>query len=129
VSSSVKTIVVTTTKNYWDKAVRLGTYDQSTIGSTLAEVGFIHCSFPDQVLETANRKFADQAELLFLFINAAKVSSPVKYEPAPSGRPGTFPHIYGPLNIDAVYRVVSVNKNERGQYVAPDELTRLTKNK
>ena len=34
---------------HWDEALRTGEYRWSTLGRTLEEEGFIHCSTPEQV--------------------------------------------------------------------------------
>jgi uncharacterized protein (DUF952 family) len=65
--------------------------------------------------------------LVFLFVDTEKLHAPVKYEGALSGRSGTFPHIYGPLNTDAVYATAAVEKDDRGQFVAPGELIKARK--
>jgi uncharacterized protein (DUF952 family) len=110
--------VVTARKTDWDEALRTGSYAKSTIEKTLSEVGFIHASFPNQVLDMLNRKYRDQSDLLFLFVDPTKVTSEIKYESARSGRAGTFPHIYGPLNTDAVIETAELHKvNDR--YVFP----------
>ncbi|HVI69275.1 MAG TPA: DUF952 domain-containing protein [Magnetospirillaceae bacterium] len=118
----MKTIVIIARRNVWEQALKVGEYTQSTIDSTLTEVGFIHCSFPDQTIEIANRRFASQDDLQLLFVDVEKVKAPIKYEGALSGRAGTFPHIYGPLNIDAVYATVSLKKDDKGEFITPDEL-------
>jgi len=118
----MKTIIVIARLAEWKKAEQTGQYTQSTIDSTLAEVGFLHCSFPDQTIEIANRKYADQNDLLVVCIDAAKVTAPIQYEGAVSGRAGTFPHIYGPLNVDAAYATAPLKKNDTGAFVAPEIL-------
>lgn len=122
---TAKTIVVTSCLELWEQAQRTGEYTQSTLTSTLEEVGFIHCSFPDQTLEIVNRKFRDRNDLVLLLVDVTKVKSPIKYEGAPSGRPGTFPHIYGPLNVDAVYATVSLERDSEGVFIAPAEFRPL----
>ena len=121
----MKTIVVTARRADWQKAQAAGRYTQSTIESTLAEVGFIHASFPDQTLEIINRKYTTEDDLVLLLIDADKLTSPLKYEGARSGRTGTFPHIYGPLNNDAVYTVATLQKRRDGEFSAPDALKEL----
>lgn len=111
--------VVTARKTDWDEALKSGQYSRSTIESTLADVGFIHASFPDQVLDMVNRKYQDQSDLLVLFVDPAKVTSEIKYEGARSGRAGTFPHIYGPLNTDAVIGTAKLKKVD-GHFVFPE---------
>lgn len=118
----MRTIVIITQDSIWQQAQKSGEYTQSTLDSTLEEVGFIHCSFPDQTIEIANRRFSDRDNLVLLLIDEDKVKAPVKHEAALSGRAGTFPHIYGPLNIDAVYAVAAVEKDSKGAFVAPKEL-------
>lgn len=117
-----KTIVIIARKEDWEAAQKSGKYEQSTIDTTLAEVGFIHCSFPDQTMEIVNRRFSDRDGLMLLLINEEEVKAPVKHEGALSGRAGTFPHIYGPLNVDAVYATATLEKDESGKFMTPPEL-------
>jgi uncharacterized protein (DUF952 family) len=98
---------------------------QSTLDTTLEEVGFIHCSFPHQTMEIVNRKFTDRENLILLLIDESKIKSPVKHEGALSGRAGIFPHIYGPLNTNAVYEVLPLTKNDGGNFTTPFELKKL----
>lgn len=116
------TIVAISRQKVWERALETGNYVQSTINDALEEVGFIHCSFPDQTIEIANRHFTDEENLVLLLIDESKVKSPVKHEGALSGRAGTFPHIYGPLNIGAVYAVAPLEKDANGAFVSPDAL-------
>lgn len=117
-----QTIVITAKQGDWERAKTQGEYLQSTIDSTLAEVGFIHCSFPDQVMDMVNRKYADQESLTLLLLDPDKVTSEIKNEAARSGRAGTFPHIYGPLNIDAVTAAIPLQKDAAGRFMTPPEL-------
>jgi uncharacterized protein (DUF952 family) len=68
-------------------------------GDTLESEGFIHCSKPDQVLETANRYFAGRQNLVLVWIDLQRVKAEIRWEAA-GGQ--VFPHIYGALNLDAV---------------------------
>lgn len=119
------TIVAIARREAWEQACRTGEYTQSTIKTTLAEVGFIHCSFPDQTIDIANRHFKDEDDLVLLLIDESRVKAQVKHEGALSGRVGTFPHIYGPLNVDAVYSVLTLEKDGAGEFVTSAELKRL----
>lgn len=118
----MKTIIAIARRETWEQAQKSGEYTQSTLDSTLADVGFIHCSFPEQTIKVANRKYSDFNDLQLLFVDEDKVKTPIKYGGVLSGRTGTFPHIYGPLNVDAVYVVVPLQKDEQGEFVAPAEL-------
>ncbi len=88
----------------WAAAVAAGEYRVSTRGRTLAEVGFVHCSTAEQVSGTANRFYADCAELMLLTIDPDRVDAELRFENLEGG-PVLFPHLYGPVPIDAVVRV------------------------
>lgn len=118
----MKTIVIIARRPDWEQARRAGTYTHSTVESTLAEVGFLHCTFPDQTMDTVNRKYRKLDDLMLLLVDTSKVKAPIKYEAALSGRAGTFPHIYGPLNIGAVYATVELTKDDQGRFTSPREL-------
>lgn len=117
----MKTIVLITRQPVWEETQAKGEYSQSTIDSTLEEVGFIHATFPDQTMEVLPR-FKDRDQVVLLLVDVDKVTVPIQYETALSGRPGTFPHIYGALNTDAVYETVVLKKDEAGDFIAPEEL-------
>jgi uncharacterized protein (DUF952 family) len=58
-------------------------------------------------LGTANRFFRGQRDLLILSIDERRLAAPLKYEPPADGgelSDSRFPHLYGPLNLDAVMR-------------------------
>jgi uncharacterized protein (DUF952 family) len=86
----------------WARAFDTGDYRISTRGSSLDEVGFIHCSTRAQIVPTANRFYADLFHLVVLTIDPLLVPVPVVFEPPAPGSPELFPHIYGPLPIAAV---------------------------
>lgn len=92
----------------WDAAVaRGGPYERSTIDASLAEEGFIHCSLAEQVRGTADRYYQGRRDILLLTIDTAKVGAPVVVEDL-LGRGTAFPHIYGPLPLDAVISATPV---------------------
>ncbi len=82
----------------WESAQEAGIYQ----APSLAQVGFIHCSRPEQILEVANRFYAGQNDLLLLWIDPHRLQAEIRWEPA-DGQ--VFPHIYGPLNLDAIIHV------------------------
>lgn len=117
----MRTIVVTSTNKLWEEAQKLGEYAQSTIDTGLEKVGFIHATSPNQTIGMLNRHFTDHDDILLLLVDLSKVKPEVKFEQAKSGRAGLFPHIYGPLNTDAVYDTVRPNKKD-GRFIAPETL-------
>lgn len=103
-----------TTRAAWETAVAAGQYT----ADSLASEGFIHCSTPAQVLGPANALFRGQQGLVLLCIAAALVQAPIVYEDCyESGQ--AFPHIYGPLNLDAVTAVRDFAPNRDGTFALP----------
>ncbi|MEG4444168.1 DUF952 domain-containing protein [Microcoleus sp. AT9_B5] len=100
----------------WEEAKHL----QSYRGDTLDSEGFIHCSTLPQVTRSANKFFVGQTGLLLLWIDSEKVQAEVKYESAAGD---IYPHIYGPLNVDAVLKVLEFEAGADGKFELPEELT------
>jgi uncharacterized protein (DUF952 family) len=89
----------------WARALADGQYTTSTRGVTLAEQGFIHASTGRQVTGVANSFYRGVPGLLVLVINAELLTAPLRYDEVP-GAAEPFPHIYGPLNPDAVIKAL-----------------------
>ena len=87
-------------KGDWEQAQDFGTYQWSTRGMRLTEVGFIHCSWQEQVPKTFERFYADAGEIVLLEIDPTRLNSPLRADAIPTGE--LFPHLYGPLPIEAV---------------------------
>ena len=112
-----------TSRIAWNEAQQSGDYR----AESLATEGFIHCSTISQVLPVAENFYKSQSRLVLLVIEPVLLSSPLKWE-APSGGsppPGVpkgdpFPHIYGSINLDAVIKVVDLEKNEADEFILPD---------
>ena len=88
------------TNSNWQKALQQGFY----AADSLAAEGFIHCSKQEQVKGVLERYYTGQSDLLLLHIDETKLTAILKYELAPSVNEA-FPHIFGPLNLDAVSEV------------------------
>jgi uncharacterized protein (DUF952 family) len=87
--------------------------------------GFIHASTAEQVAAVANAFYRGRADLILLVIDEARLQSELRWE-APAGppaegiRPGdSFPHIYGPLNLAAVVRVLDFEPDPDGTFSRP----------
>lgn len=87
----------------WSAAKESGHYEISTRGRTLAEEGFIHASYENQIERVVNSFYADVDQLVLLEIDRDRLDIDVIDE-SPSGDPADehFPHIYGPIRVDAV---------------------------
>lgn len=104
-----------TTVGEWERALRDGQYAMSTRDRTLAEEGFIHASTAEQVAPVANLFYKGAGGLVVLVIDADRVRPDVRYERVPEFSQA-FPHIYGPLNIDAVVEAVRLEPDPDGDY-------------
>lgn len=92
-----------TTAADWSAAKTKGYYEHPSLKSE----GFIHCSQENQVAGVLERYFAGQTHLVKLTVDTDKLTSKYVFEWSPSTN-DTFPHIYGPINIDAVTAVISL---------------------
>jgi len=95
---------------------------QPYLPADYAEDGFIHCTDGREavsiILTLMYRKQPDP--FVVLYIDLDRVQVPVKYEdPA-----GIYPHIYGPLNRDAIVAVREVERSPDGVFHMPPELHR-----
>ncbi len=102
----------------WQAAQQSGAHRPES----LDVVGFVHLSSPEQVHLPANRLYAGRTDLMLLRIDAARLSSPVRWEPGvPTDPDGMeFPHLYGPLPVEAVISVTRYQPDADG-FFAPDE--------
>lgn len=67
---------------------------------SLISEGFIHCSYENQLDGVLDRYYRDAPEVVVLALDPAKLTSPLVSEPSTNDEP--YPHIYGPINLDAV---------------------------
>jgi uncharacterized protein (DUF952 family) len=81
-----------------------------------ASDGFIHCTNGTDLLTSIANMFyvGDPRPFTVLAIRMADVRSEVRYD----DRDGHFPHIYGPLNTDAVIGELDVERDESGRFIA-----------
>ena len=93
-----------TTLNDWQNAQHAGGYRPPAFESE----GFIHCSYAEQVARTARHYFAGQTGLALLHIDESKLTAELRAEPG-ADTPQLFPHLYGPLNLDAVVEVTPLD--------------------
>lgn len=62
--------------------------------------GFIHCSLAEQTVETYEKYFAEQADLMLAAVDTDALGTKLKWETSRGG--ALFPHIYGDLPVSAV---------------------------
>ncbi|HEY3895122.1 MAG TPA: DUF952 domain-containing protein [Pseudonocardiaceae bacterium] len=99
--------------------------DQPYASASLAEEGFIHCS-PDEAstLAVASAFYRDApGPLIVLRIDEHKLDVVVRWEAASPMPPlgvaadTVFPHVYGPINRDAVDGMMEVHRDADGHAV------------
>jgi RimJ/RimL family protein N-acetyltransferase/uncharacterized protein (DUF952 family) len=89
----------------WEDAQLEGEYR----APSLALRGFIHFSRPDQIDQVARNFYQNVPDRVLLWVKPDRLKADLRYElsdyEADFGQ--YFPHLYGPLNLDAVENVVS----------------------
>jgi uncharacterized protein (DUF952 family) len=89
-----------TRRSDWEAAIDVGSYELSTLGGTLQQVGFIHASTRSQLPAVAELVFRDVSDdLLVLVMDDAYLRSAgadLRFEDGGNGQ--LYPHIYGPID-------------------------------
>ncbi len=116
----MSTILHITSRAAWEQAQREGAYRTDSLSAE----GFIHLSKPDQVIRVANALYRGQPGLVLLHVDPARLHAELRYEapvhPTASDASERFPHLYGPLNLDAVIKVTDLKPGADGLYAAID---------
>jgi uncharacterized protein (DUF952 family) len=102
-----------TDQTTWKAAQAAGVYRPDS----LENEGYIHLSGIEQVLWVANQFYRGQSGLVLLGIQVDRLQASLRYDKVPGQ--GTFPHLYGPLNLDAVAQVQPFSPGADGQFVLP----------
>ena len=98
------------TKADWIKAEEIGEYRAESLDSE----GFIHCSRLEQLLKVANVFYPKQADLVLIWMDPERLASELKWEESDGD---VYPHLYGPVNLDAVATVLDFPPNSDGYFV------------
>lgn len=104
-----------TSRKAWEKASMNGSYQ----ADSLEVEGFIHCSMEYQVLRVAETFYQGQQDLVLLQIDPGKLIAEIRREPGIDKPEELFPHIYGPLNLDAVSNVLNLDQDPGGHFILP----------
>lgn len=99
---------------YWLQARETGVYSRSTRGASLADVGFIHCSLPEQLPVVAGFIYADHpGQLVVLELDGPAIKAAgieIKHEDGGDGE--LYPHVFGALKCEwvaAIHPALMVN--------------------
>jgi uncharacterized protein (DUF952 family) len=109
---TVKMILHIAQRERWEGARLDGFYR----GDTLDSQGFIRCSAPEQIVKVANALFHGREDLILLCIDVDRVESEIRYEGTGEEK---YPHIYGPLNVDAVVKALDFRPRQDGKFTLP----------
>ncbi len=71
--------------------------------SSLETEGFIHCSFAEQLDAVIGRYYAEATSVVILEIDSGRLMSRMIKETSTNRE--IYPHIYGPINRDAIVSV------------------------
>jgi len=104
-----------TTVSEWQAAQEIGVYEAKGFKSE----GFIHCSYPHQLVGVANRFFKGQENLVILVIDPGVLSAEVVVENLTGGAE-LYPHVYGTIAIVAVVKTVKIDGLINEQFTLPD---------
>lgn len=104
-------------KTKWEIALKNGIYDHPSLKAE----GFIHCSTKEQVIDIANLLYKGLSGLLLLCIDEDKVNSKIVYEDLYQLNK-LYPHIYGPLNVDAIDTALDFEPETNGLFSLPTEI-------
>ena len=84
------------TPEVWENFKDKDTYEAESLHTE----GFIHCSFREQIEAVLQRYYSDADEILILEIETEKLVSKLIEETSTNNE--IYPHIYGPINREAV---------------------------
>jgi uncharacterized protein (DUF952 family) len=101
----------------WTLAQQAGSYRADSLDTE----GLIHCSTPNQVVKVANWFYRGQKGLVLLCIDGDRLHSPLRYDAIETGE--LFPHVYGPINLDAVFQVLDFPPGPTGEFGLPTKLS------
>ncbi len=88
------------------------------IPAAFAQDGFIHCTdTPTEMARVANLFYnSDPSPHLYLYIDKGRVRAPIRYEDAEK----KYPHIYGPLNREAIISIREARRDAEGNFLPPE---------
>jgi hypothetical protein len=87
---------------------------------SLAEQGFVHACFREQIAGVLQRYFRGASGLALLELERSQCGR-VRIESAPGASEG-FPHVYGALPLAAVTREFALERAQDGEFELPREL-------
>jgi uncharacterized protein (DUF952 family) len=96
------------------KAKAKGRFERSAAD---ARDGFIHLSSADQLEATLAKHFAGQKDLVLLALDSESLGERLQWEASRGG--ALFPHLYGPLELDALLWEEPLQLGDDGRHHLP----------
>ncbi len=104
-----------TTRKDWEHARQVGIYKPES----LEKQGFIHCSYPSQLVKVADANYPGRKDLVLLCIESNRVRADIHEEGTGDE---SYPHIFGPLNLDSVARALEFTPDKAGKFKLPPSM-------
>lgn len=103
-------------KDTWEK-IR----NEESFGHEQVELeGYIHCSSINHFWRVAPNFKEIKEDLVLLLIDEERLSAPVRWEDGDQcGR--DYPHVYGPIDLKAVMKVLPYLKDPEGSFIKNPE--------
>lgn len=82
--------------------------------------GFVHCTDGAEALSTVLTTYYrdEPGDWVVLYLDAERITSTVRYDdPA-----NLYPHVYGPINRDAIIAVKEIDRAADGTFLRPQPL-------
>lgn len=96
----------------WQIAKSTGIYETESLSTE----GFIHCTTEELFEQVANFYFKGARGIIVLEIDPERLTADLRWEEV---GPNKFPHVYGPIIVDAVTRTAELTENEDGLFEFP----------
>lgn len=95
------------------------------VSASFATEGFIHASPHEQLVRVANKHYREKVDVSVVGVRIDQLKSELRWEPAAGS---LYPHLYGPLNWDAVDQILPTQREPNGDFLIPDiaQLERVT---
>ena len=103
-----------TSEDEWREALAAGEYRSKDFETET----FIHCSYAQQLMTVADRRFRGKRDLVLLVIDRSKLNCKIVDENLMGGTE-RYPHVYGPLPLEAVAKVLPFPSKRDGGFMLP----------
>ena len=81
--------------------------------------GFVHCTAGEELMvQVANRYYrAEPGDFVLLVIDPTRLTSELRWEDSGDNLAPQFPHIYGPIDREAIVGVRQMRRAESGEFM------------